>query len=371
MISAFDLLLLSQIPQIGPYRLRVLVSHFGDTSLVLAATAKEIAGVPGMPKKLAAAVAASLKPAARAEATRFAKHQLARVNNCNGRIVTFWEASYPEGLKKIYDPPPLLFVRGSIVDDDRRAIAIVGTRSPSDYAVALARQFSRDLAVRGITVVSGLARGIDTHAHTSALEAGGRTLAVTGSGLDMIYPPENARLYQRIAGHGSIITEYPMGTKPDAVNFPRRNRLISGLTLGTVVIETDLDGGAMITAAAALDQNREVFAVPGLVTNRRARGCHALIRDGRAKLVETVDDIVVELSHRLRPASASPVRAPLSPDLTLFEKLVYEWLTEEPQHIDAIAAGVKLSPADALVTLLGLEFKGHVKQLPGKMFVKR
>jgi DNA processing protein len=371
MISTFDLLLLSQIPQIGPHRLCALISHFGDTQTLLSATARELAGVAGIPKKLACAIAASVKPAARAPYCRFAEHQLARVNKCDGRIVTLWENGYPESLKKIYDPPPYLFLRGTVRGDDRQAVAIVGTRGPSEYASEVARQFSRELAGAGITVVSGLARGVDTQAHSAAIEAGGRTFAVTGSGLDVIYPPENNRLYQRIAGHGAVITEYPMGTKPDAPNFPKRNRIISGLTLGTIVIETDLDGGAMITAAAALDQNREVFAVPGLVTNKRARGCHALIRDGRAKLVESIDDVVVEISHRLRAASRPPGRKRAPADLTLFEKLVYEWLSGEPKHVDSIADGTKLSPADTLVSLLGLEFKGLVKQLPGKMFIKR
>ena len=371
MISVSDLLLLSHVPQIGPQRLRALVSHFGDTGAVLAAPPRDLAAVPGISRTLASAIAASLKPGERGCHMKYAERQLARVNSCGGAVISLWDARYPEALKRIYDPPPLFFQAGGFSPADRNAVAMVGTRSPSAYAVDVAERFSRDLARLGVTVVSGLARGIDTQAHAAALDAGGRTIAVTGSGLDVIYPPENSKLCRRIIRRGVVMTEYPMGTPPDAVNFPRRNRIISGLSAGTIIIETDVDGGAMITAASALDQNREVFAVPGQVTSRRARGCHALIRDGRAKLVECIGDVVVELASLLRPAAGPPAAIPPPPDLNLFEKTVCEWLKEEPQHIDAIALGTRLGPADTLVALLGLEFKGLVKQLPGMMFHRK
>ncbi len=221
----------------------------------------------------------------------------------------------------------------------------------------------------GLTVVSGLARGIDTAAHTAALKAGGRTLAVIGSGIDVIYPSENKRLAERISHKGAILSEYEMGAKPDAVNFPRRNRIISGLALGTLIVETTETGGAMITASTALDQNREVFAVPGPITENRSRGTNLLIKEGRAKLVEQVDDIVSELQTKLRPrlrTEEKKIEIPLS----LFEKRLFDCLGSGPLHIDAIAAQTGLATSDALVNLLSLEFKGIVKQLPGKMFVR-
>jgi DNA processing protein len=302
----------------------------------------------------------------------YAEAQLSRLNKVNGRIVSFWEEGYPESLKSIYDPPPFFFARGEYRAADRFAVAIVGTRLPSAEGISIAEEFAAELARRGITVASGLARGIDTIAHGAALKSGGRTMAAIGSGLDVIYPPENRNLFNRIAGRGFVISEYPMGSKPDAANFPRRNRIISGLALGTVVIETGLNGGAMITANLALDQNREVFAVPGGPRNKRSRGCNALIREGRAKLVDSVDDILVELGSKLPPEMTKPAaleHAPV-PDLTLFEKNIFDLLTEEPVPINALAERSRLAIADVLVNLLSLEFKGLARQLPGKMFLK-
>ena len=377
MVSAFDLLVLSQVPQIGANRLRALVSHFGGTSPVFKATAIEIAAVEGISRPLASSIVRSLRDRRTAEARAFAERQLSMLNKAGGTILAFWDQRYPDLLKKIYDPPPLLFARGEYHEEDALAIAVVGTRSPSAYGAALAEEFSSALARRGLIVVSGLARGIDTIAHNAALQAGGRTIAVVGSGLDVVYPPENRGLFRRIAGHGLVLSEYEMGAKPDAVNFPRRNRIISGLSLGTLIIETDLTGGAMITANAAIDQNREIFAVPGDVRSKRSHGCNVLIKEGRAKLVEGVDDIVVELGPKLPPLPGRAGRDGIEagrtppPDLTLFEKTIFDVLTTDPSHVDRLAEEARLSPADVLVNLLSLEFKGLVKQLPGKLFLKK
>jgi DNA processing protein len=252
------------------------------------------------------------------------------------------------------------------------SLGVVGTRFPSEYGRTAAEHFSRDLVKLGITGVSGLARGVDTIAHGAALKEGGTTIAVIGSGLDVIYPPENKGLSHRMRDHGAVISEYEMGAQPDAANFPKRNRLISGLSLGTLVIETDVNGGAMITANMALDQNREVFAVPGNIGAKRSRGCNLLIREGKAKLVESVDDILVELGSALPGVfrktalrEAQPV-----PELTLFEQKIYEGLSPAPLHIDEIAGRSGCSVSDALVNLLSLEFKGLVRQLPGKLFIR-
>jgi len=251
-------------------------------------------------------------------------------------------------------------------------LGVVGTRFPSEYGRTAAEHFSSELSQLGITVVSGLARGIDTVAHGGVLKAGGKTIAVIGSGLDVMYPPENRGLSERMRERGAVISEYEMGAQPDAVNFPKRNRLISGLSLGVLVIETDINGGAMITANMALDQNREVFAVPGNIGAKRSRGCNLLIRDGKAKLVESVDDILVELRSAL-PASfrgAPQKRQQPPPDLTLFEQSMYEKISTAPLHIDDIAERTGCSASDAHVRLLSLEFKGLIRQLPGKLFVR-
>jgi DNA processing protein len=372
MFSVFDLLVLSQIPQIGQNRLRMLVSHFGEPSEVIRASAKEIAAVEGFNKKLASHITHFFRGSDYEEAKRSAERQLSKLNKVEGQLVTFWEKRYPEALKKIYDPPPFLFVHGEFTEQDQYAIAIVGTRTPSSYGVTMAERFSHDIAKYGITIVSGLARGIDTIAHLTALKDKRRTLAVMGSGLDVIYPSENKSLAERIAQHGALISEYEMGAKPDAVNFPRRNRIISGLSLGALIIESDVGGGAMITASTALDQNREVFALPGNINSKRSHGCNTLIKDGRAKLVETVDDIIAELGPKLRPLLKDAVtterKQPI--ELTLFEKKLYDILSNDPRHIDTIAEQAACSTADALINLLSLEFKNLVKQLPGKMFIR-
>src|ERR1041385_71893 len=366
MFSVFDLLILSQIPNIGSNRLRTLISHFGEPGNVVHATAREIAAVDGFSRKLASQVASFFKNSKLGEAKRYAERQLSRLNKIDGHIITFWDKRYPDVLKKIYDPPTFLFVQGNFVEEDKYSIAIVGTRSPSSYGGTMAEKFASELVKLGITIVSGLARGIDTLVHSVALKNSGRTIAVIGSGLDVMYPPENKDLAGQIIQHGAIITEYEMGAKPDAGNFPRRNRIISGLTLGTLIIETDVGGGAMITANTALDQNREVFAIPGNINAKKSRGCNTLIKDGRAKLVESIDDIVTELASKFRPLlkGTAQVERKTPVDLTLFEKSIYDFLSETPTHIDTLSEQASIAISDTLVNLLSLEFKGLVKQLP-------
>src|SRR6266404_5707209 len=230
MLSVFDLLSLSRIPGVGSNRLRSIGSQFADVLSPGEITARELAGVEGFSKKLATQVVAYLKGSGFDESRRYAERQLSRLNKIGGQIITFWDKRYPEPLKRIYDPPPYLYVRGEPVDRDQFSLAIVGTRSPSEYGIMMAEKFSEEFARLGITVASGLARGIDTVAHATALKWSGRTLAVIGSGLDVVYPPENKNLLERITRCGAVLSEYEMGAKPDAVNFPRRNRIISGLS---------------------------------------------------------------------------------------------------------------------------------------------
>jgi DNA processing protein len=372
MFKVKDLIILSRIPGIGPNRLRILVSHFGNPTDALDGSAREIINVEGFSKKLAVAVTSFKKNSKYAEASKYVDHQLSKLNKISGNIVTYWSKDYPDLLKKIFDPPPYLFLKGNIIEEDKYAIAIVGTRNPSKYGIAIAEKFSQELSRLGITIVSGLARGVDSVAHNAVLKTGGRTIGVIGSGIDVIYPPENKNLFEKISENGAIVSEYDMETPPDAGNFPRRNRIISGMSLGTIIIETGIDGGAMITASTALDQNRDVFAVPGLISEKRSVGCNTLIRDGRAKLVTSIEDVLDELETKLRPilkgSSKQPPRR--EPELTLFEKKVYENLSEEPIHIDQLSEKADMTTTDALVNLLSLEFKGIVKQMPGKMFIR-
>ena len=367
-----DLLILSTISGIGPNRLRALVSHFGEMRTISRASARDLCAVEGIERKTAHAITQFFRTSGPGTSARFADDQLSRLNKVNGTAVTFWDSTYPENLRKIYDPPPYLFVRGGMTGQDRYAIAIVGTRTPTAYGVQLAERFAGKLSDLGIPVVSGLARGIDTVAHHATLLAGGITYGVIGSGIDVMYPPENRSLMERMLDAGAVISEFPMGAKPDAGNFPRRNRIISGITLGTIVIETGTNGGAMITASTALDQNRELFAIPAPVNDRKPSGCNLLIREGKAKLTETIDDVLVELGPRLkRILHDIPGKRPLPPpDLSLFEQKLFDVLGEDPVHIDLLAERAGLSISDALVHLLSLEFKGIIRQQRGKMFVR-
>ena len=354
------LLRLSAVPRIGPQKIRALIAHFRTPQEVLKAPPRELIRVTGIERKLASAIAHFR------DGQRFADDQMRRMQRSGARVVTYWDEEFPDLLRKTYDPPALLFVLGSFTPADAVAVAIVGTRAPSPYGEQTAARLAEDLARSGITSVSGLARGIDTVAHVSALSAGGRTIAVIGSGLDVPYPPENRRLMEKIAATAAVASEVPMGTKPDAVNFPRRNRVISGLSLGTVVVESAEDGGAMITASMALDQDREVFAVPGCITERRSVGPNRLIQRGHAKLILGTEDVLEELRlHRGPGARETPAA---SADLTLFERSVYDALGTSPIHIDTLAAACGLSTSDTLVSLLTLEFKGLVRQTVGKMF---
>ena len=292
--------------------------------------------------------------------------QLARLN---ARLVTQTDAEYPERLRQIHDPPPFLYIRGHVEPQDTLAIAIVGARTASTYGRKMARELAQELAGCGVCVVSGLARGIDSEAHQASLETGGRTIAVLGSGLDVVYPREHIALAEQIAASGAVVSEFSLGSQPEAGNFPYRNRVISGISLGTVVVEATEKSGSLITAQCALDQNREVFAVPGPVTASRSRGPHRLIKAG-AKLVESIDDILSEIAPALartdraeKNETSVPV-VPLEPD----EEMVVQLFPEEAVQVDTLITGSGLEPARMLEVLLGLELKGVVTQLPGMYF---
>lgn len=356
-------LMLLAIPGIGPSRFRALVEKFGSPKEVLEASVEQLMQLPRMDEKTALAIKNYRDQSS-------IEKQLAAIQKHQVRVVGFQDPEYPELLGQIHDPPSLLFIKGDIKCLKSNPVAIVGTRGPTTYGKIIAEQIAGELAARGITVVSGMARGIDSVAHRSALARGGKTVAVLGCGVDVVYPPENLKLQAEITRSGALISEFPMGTSPDAPNFPRRNRIISGLSFGVVVVEAGEKSGAILTAKYALDQNREVFAVPGNVNAAKSRGTNALIKRG-AKLVQTVEDIIEELWPTAPTLFKPPPTAPSAlPELSTEERTILECLSPKPKHIDKISADTGLTPAKALSVLLSLELSGLVKQLSGKMFVR-
>jgi DNA processing protein len=354
------------VPGVGRITFKKLVAYFGHPRAVLQATCGQLIRVSGVGPKIAQAIT-DFQTATEAERElRAAAH-----HGCH--IVTQAEDSYPPLLKTIEDPPPVLYVKGELGDLMAPGIAVVGSRRPSTYGKVVAEQLARGLAACGVTVVSGLARGIDSTAHLGTLEGGGRTMAVLGCGLSYIYPPENRRLAERISRQGAMVSEFPMATKPDRLNFPLRNRTISGLSLGTLVVEAGERSGALITAQWALEQGREVFAVPGNVTAPTSRGTNRLIKMG-AKLVERVEDILEELpcyALGTRPVVPSHRDDSCQADTTPDERRLLALLDPvEARHVDAIIEQAHLPTSLVSSLLLKLELDGRVTQLPGKLFLK-
>ena len=360
-----DLFLLLSIDGIGPGKFRNLLAKFRNTKNILAADYQSLLNVEGISTNLAKRIRKASRE--RDETEKFTEKELKKLEKLGGQIITIWDQEYPSILKKIYDPPILLYIQGEFLENDQYSIAVVGTRQPTNYGKVQTEKIAMDLSKQGITIVSGMARGIDSIAHNAAIKSGGRTIAIVGSGLDIIYPAENRNLFDKISKNGAVISEFALGTKPDAQNFPRRNRIISGLSLGIVVIETGIQGGAMQTAAFALDQNREVFALPGNVGVRQSEGTNLLIQKSEAELIISAEDIIRELELKLKPVLGKNVPKQQI-DLTLFEEKIMNVINSEPLHIDKIASLANLPTSDCLVNLLSLEFKGLVKQLSGKMF---
>ena len=343
---------------VGNVTYRELLEHFGSPQAVFAASPAALIEA-GVHAEVARAIATF-------DQWRVVDTELNKITRAGVHLVTRTEPAYPVNLTHLHDPPPFLYVRGSLVPEDHIAIAIVGSRFASAYGKGAARDLARGLAEKGVTIVSGLARGIDAEAHRAALATSGRTIAVLGSGLDIIYPSEHRPLAAEIPASGAVISEFSLGSKPDAPHFPYRNRVISGLTLGTVVVEAAENSGSLITARFALEQNREVFAVPGPITSLRSRGPHRLIKDG-AKLVEEIDDILSEIAPALAPPRSASPGAPavtLEPD----EVLLAELFDGGSLHVDTLIARSGLGAARVLEVLLNLELKGMVTQLPGTYF---
>lgn len=357
---------LLSVERIGPQKTKNLISRFLSFDFIKGVSLSELTQSDGISDELAKRIIKASKQFP--EFLKSTKTLLAELEKSNAHIVTLWDDNYPHRLKNIYDPPLILYYKGTLSPEPENAIAIVGTREPTQYGRTVAERFAADLSKAGFTIVSGLARGIDSHAHRSVIKNGGRTIGVLGCGIDVVYPYENKQLYKDMEKEGAIITEYTPGAKPDAVNFPKRNRIISGLSLGTLIVETGVTGGALHTANFALDQGREVFAIPGNIGVRQSEGPNMLIQKGEAKLVRNAGDIIAEFSGLLN-SPAKPKNPAPPKDLTLFEAVIVNKLSAEPVHIDKLAELTTLSVSDCLVHLLTLEFKGYVRQLPGKNFV--
>ncbi len=361
---------LSLVSGVGATRMRALLAHFEAPSAVFRASRSALEQVEGVGPQTAESI---LTFADR----RAVEQEIERADELGAELLSPWDDRFPRQLREIYDPPGFLWMRGTLPDGGAPMVTIVGTRRCTDYGRAQAHHFAAELARRGFTIVSGLAYGIDAAAHKGALDAGGRTVAVLGSGVGHIYPAKHTSLAERIVENGALLSEYAVDAEPDASNFPERNRIVSGLSLGTLVVESYSEGGALITARLAVEQNREVFAVPGAVTKDSSRGTNRLIQRGHAKLVMAPADLLEELPEVTveepeavdaeRVASGATAPDPTD-ELSDEETILYEALSDTPIHIDELCAETGFDPSTALVHLLQLEFKGVVRQLAGKQF---
>jgi DNA processing protein len=359
------LVALNLIEGVGPIRVRQLLEHFGEAPAILSAPRQALLRVRGIGEDTAAAIAGWEQAQLTAE--------LKRIEDFGCRIVIQSDPEYPELLKQIYDPPVVLYVKGKLRPKDKNSIAMVGSRMTTHYGMEVARKLAYQLAYLGVTVVSGGARGIDSAGHQGALSGKGRTIAILGTGINLVTPPENVKLFEQIAANGAVVTQFPFNRPGDKQSFPIRNRIVAGMTLGTVVVEANLTSGALITANFATEYGRQVFAVPGRIDSPRSKGCHDLIKKG-AKLCEDAEDILSEFEY-LFPATnrpPSPAVTGVLPALELSEneQRVYDTLDHEECNVDEVIRKSSLPASAVSVALLSLEMKRLIKQLPGKLFVK-
>jgi DNA processing protein len=354
-----SLIKLLMVPRVSSTRLRNLIKHFGNPSSVFQSSLGQLKEVPGIDIKIAQNIIS-------ADGDIFAREQINKSEQNEVKIISFWDDEYPEYLKNILYPPSILFCKGDISILKTRCIGIVGTRNPSQYGVDCTKYFTSKLSGNSFTIVSGLAYGIDTIAHSTTLENNGKTIAVLGCGVDIVYPKENKELYKNICKNGLVISEYYLGSEPNIKNFPARNRIISGLSIGIILIESDINGGGMITAGFALDQDRDVFAIPGAINSRKSKGTNQLIKEGKAKLLQNSEDILSEFNLKSTKSEKNPVN--ISLNLSLVENKIYSMLGSEIKHIDDILEESGLSISEILVSLTNLELKGIVRQMPGKLF---
>ncbi|MDQ5987978.1 MAG: hypothetical protein CSYNP_03726 [Syntrophus sp. SKADARSKE-3] len=374
---------LKRVDGLGNLGIKALLDVFATPARVFEAPRHILSAVPGIGPKISQSIKSFSD-------WGFVEEELDRAARHGVDVVTCHDPLFPPSLRYIYDCPAFLYIKGTLMPDDIY-LAVVGSRRASSYGKFTTEKLSRELSLKGITIVSGMARGIDTSAHHGALSVRGRTIAVLGSGIDIIYPPENKKLYEAIPESGALVSEYPMGTPPNGPNFPARNRIISGISMGVLVVEASDKSGSLITARIALEQGREVFAVPGSIDSAGSHGTHKLIRDG-ATLVEGIDDII----PAILPQISAPRVIPSPPmmqgrlDLTLSangyqgnedhgpeinlnttESAIFNSISDNPVHIDSIIQSSGLKPPEVLNTLLNLELQGLIRQTAGKTYVRK
>lgn len=360
------LIALNMIEHVGPVRARMLLEHFGEAPRILTASRSELLRIRGIGDETAQAIADW-------EKSVDLSGELKRVSDFDCHVLVSTDENYPPMLREIYDPPVVLYVKGQLTAKDKNAIAIVGSRQTTYYGIETARKLAYQLAYVGTTVVSGGARGIDTAAHQGVLAAKGRTICVLGTGLNIVFPPENKSLFERICESGAVVSQFPFNRKGDKQSFAIRNRIVAGMTLGTVVVEADLHSGALITSNFATEYGRQVFAVPGRIDSPRSKGCHDLIKKG-AKLCEGAEDILSEFEYLFpssnKPPSAGDTGILPAIELGTNEQKVFDALDGEENSIDELIRKSGLPSSAVSVALLSLEMKHVIKQLPGKLFVK-
>ena len=367
MDSREALIALNLIEGVGPVRARSLLEHFGDAPAILAASKHALTRVRNIGDDTAEKISSWEKSIDLAG-------ELKRISDYGCHVLVSSDENYPAMLREIYDPPLVLYVKGALTAKDKNAVAMVGSRMTTHYGIETARKLGYQLAYTGVTVVSGGARGIDTAAHQGALSGKGRTIAVLGTGINLIFPTENAELFERIASNGAVITQFPFNRPADKQSFPIRNRIVAGMTLGTVVVEANLTSGSLITANFATEYGRQIFAVPGRIDSPRSKGCHDLIKKG-AKLCEGVEDILSEFEYLFpasnKPASASETGVLPALELSESEQKVFNTVSADDESaIDEIIRASGLPSSAVNVALFSLEMKRLVRQLPGKLFVR-
>lgn len=365
---------LNMVPGVGAVTFRKLLNAIGSPEQVFAAAPAQLKAIPGISEKV-------VQHITQFNVSDLVQKEFEAITRRQVSLLTWDDVSYPQALKTIFDPPPVLYLRGNPLQPHDIMVAVVGSRKATTYGRTTAEKLCSELALKGVTIVSGMARGIDSAAHKGALKAGGKTIAVLGCGVDVVYPPENEKLYAEIIEKGTLLSEFPMHTKPDRGNFPSRNRIISGMCLGTVVVEAGIESGALITADMALEQGRDVFAVPGNINSPSSQGTNRLIKQGAA-LVEHADDILQVLSlpiardlNQIASDTAIQPELPFTPsvpppDLTGDEQCLYNLLSTQPMHIDELTIQSHLPSGTVSALLMMLEMKNVIRQLAGKMFVR-
>ena len=356
-----NILKLSNVPLVSSVRIRYLINYFKDSDEIFKSSKNELLKINSISEKIANNIL-------NFDYTYIQKQideQFKLIEKYNVQVITFWDSEYPEQLRNITYPPVLLFARGDTSLLKKKSIAIVGTRNPSKYGIDSAKYFSSNLSKSDLVILSGMAYGIDSISHQIALDEKGKTIAVLGSGVDVIYPKENQKLAERIISEGLLVSEFPMKTQPAIQNFPARNRIIVGISIAVILIESDINGGGIITAKFALNENRQLFAVPGNINSKKSKGTNLLIKNSEAKLIQNVDDVLCELN--LKNENNTSIERNYD-NLNEKELKIINLLSQDILHVDKISDECNLNPSDTLINLLNLELNGLIRKLPGNFY---